>query len=94
MKKKYNIIGLITSRLKSKRLPFKALLPINNMPLIIHTFKRAKMSKLLNDVRICCDDKKIIDVAKKYKANAILTSTHHSNGTERIFEAYLKIGKK
>ncbi len=94
MKKKYNIIGLIPSRLKSKRLPFKALLPINNIPLVIHTFKRAKMSKLLDDVIICCDDKKIINIAKKYKANAILTSTHHSNGTERIFEAYLKIGKK
>ena len=94
MKKKYKIIGLIPSRLRSRRLPFKALLPINNIPLIIHTYKRAKMSKLIDDVIICCDDKKILKVAKKYKANAILTSTHHSNGTERIFEAYLKIKKK
>jgi len=94
MKKIYNIIGLIPSRLKSTRLPFKALLPINNIPLVIHTYKRAKMSKLLNDVKICCDDKKIMDIAKKYKADALLTSTHHSNGTERIFEAYLKIKKK
>tara|TARA_Y100000590_G_scaffold313654_1_gene354570 strand:+ start:263 stop:1024 length:762 start_codon:yes stop_codon:yes gene_type:complete len=94
MKKKYKIIGLIPSRLRSRRLPFKALLPINNIPLIVHTYKRAKMSKLLDEVIICCDDKKILKVAKKYKANAILTSTHHSNGTERIFEAYLKIKKK
>ncbi len=94
MKKKHNIIGLIPSRLKSRRLPFKALLPINNIPLVIHTYKRAKMSKLLDKVKICCDDKKILSVAKKYKADAILTSTHHSNGTERISEAYLKIKKK
>ncbi len=94
MKKNHNILGLIPSRLRSRRLPFKALLPINNIPLVIHTYKRAKMSKLLNDVKICCDDKKILDIAKKFKADALLTSTHHSNGTERIFEAYLKIKKK
>ncbi len=94
MRKKYKVLGLIPSRLKSRRLPYKALLPINNMPLIVHTYKRAIMSKLVDDVIICCDDKKILNAAKKYKANAILTSTHHSNGTERIYEGYLKIKKK
>ncbi len=94
MRKKYKVLGLIPSRLKSRRLPYKALLPINNMPLIVHTYKRAIMSKLVDDVIICCDDKKILKAAKKYKANAILTSTHHSNGTERIYEGYLKIKKK
>ncbi len=94
MEKKYKVLGLIPSRLKSRRLPFKALLPINNIPLIIHTYKRAIMSKLVDDVIICCDDKKILNAAKKYKANAILTSTHHSNGTERIYEGYLKVKKK
>ncbi len=94
MKKKYKVLGLIPSRLKSRRLPFKALLPINNMPLIVHTYKRAIMSKLVDDVIICCDDKKILNAAKKYKASAILTSTHHSNGTERIYEGYLKVKKK
>lgn len=94
MKNKYNIVGLIPSRLKSRRLAYKALLPINDMPLVIHTFRRAKLSKLLDYVSICCDDDKIVKVAKKYKANSILTSTHHKNGTERVFEGYLKLKKK
>lgn len=94
MKKKYRIIGLIPSRLRSRRLPFKALLPINNIPLIVHTYKRATMSKFIDYVTICCDDNKILRAAKKFKANAILTSTHHNNGTERIFEGYLKMKKK
>ncbi len=94
MKKDYKVLGLIPSRLKSRRLPFKALLPINNMPLIVHTYKRAVMSKLVDDVIICCDDKKILDVAKKFKAKAMLTSVHHSNGTTRIYEGYLKVKKK
>ena len=92
MKKK--VIGLIPTRLNSTRLPQKALLKIGDLPLIIHTYRRAKMAKKLDDVFICCDDKKIFENAKKYKAKVILTSKHHNNGTERIYEGYKKINKK
>ena len=92
MRKK--VIGLIPSRLSSTRLPQKPLIKINNIPLIIHTYRRAKLAKKLDDLIICCDDKIIFDLAKKYKAKAILTSKKHKNGTERIFEAYKKIKKK
>ena len=37
---------------------------------------------------------KIFNTAKKFGAKCIMTSTHHNNGTERIFEAYKKISKK
>ena len=92
MKKK--ILGLIPVRLGSTRLPAKALLPINNLPLIIHVYKRAKLSKKLDDLIICCDDNKIVKVAKKYGAKILLTSKHHLNGTERICEAYKILKKK
>ena len=92
MKKK--IIGLIPVRLKSSRLKQKSLLMIKKIPLIIHTYRRAKLSKKLDDVVICCDDKKIIKISKQYNAKAILTSKKHKNGTERIKEGYLKIKKK
>ncbi len=49
---------------------------------------------MLDEVIICCDDKKIIDVAKKFNAKAILTSKRHKNGTERIYEGYKKLKKK
>ena len=91
---KKKVLGLIPSRLGSKRLPQKSLLPINNIPLVIHTYRRSKLSKLLDDVYICCDDKKTLDIAKKYGAKVILTSKKHQNGTERIYEGYKKIKKK
>ena len=87
-------IGLIPTRLNSTRLPQKALLPINDIPLIIHTYKRAKLSKKLDDVYICCDDEKIKLVAEKYGANVLITSKNHTNGAERINEAYKKLKKK
>jgi len=92
MKKK--ILGLIPTRLNSSRLPQKALLEIKNIPLVIHTFKRSRLSKCLDEIYICCDDKKIYNMAKKFGAKCIMTSPHHNNGTERIFEAYKKISKK
>lgn len=94
MKKKIKVVGLIPTRLNSSRLPQKALLMIHKIPLVIHTYKRAKMSKKLNDVYICCDDMKIYKTVKKYKAKAIMTSKHHKNGTERINEAYKKLKKR
>ena len=44
------------------------------------------MSKLLDDVVICCDNQQTVKVAKKYKAKCVLTSIHHKNGGERIAE--------
>lgn len=84
------VLGLIPTRLGSTRLPTKPLLEINGIPLVIHTYKRAKLSKKFDDLIICCDDKKILNVSKKFNAKCILTSKHHNNGTERITEALLK----
>ena len=91
---KKRILGLIPTRLGSKRLPAKALLPINNFPLIIHVYKRALLSKQLDDVVVCCDDQKIFKVVKSYGGKVILTSKRHLNGTERIAEAYKILKKK
>ena len=88
------ILGLIPSRLGSTRLKQKPLLKIGGMPIVIHTYRRAKLSKMLNDLYICCDDKKIKDICDSYGAKCILTSKKHKNGTERIAEAYGKLGKK
>ncbi len=44
------VLGLIPSRMGSKRLPAKALLPISGLPLVIHTYRRANLSKYLNKI--------------------------------------------
>ena len=87
------ILALIPTRLSSRRLPAKALLPINNLPLIIHVYKRTLLAKKIDEAIICCDDLKISNAVKKYGAKVMLTSKHHINGTDRICEAYKKIGK-
>jgi 3-deoxy-manno-octulosonate cytidylyltransferase (CMP-KDO synthetase) len=88
------VLGLIPSRLGSTRLKKKPLLKIGNLPIIVHTYRRAKISKKLDDLWVCCDDKKIKLVCDKYRVKSILTSKKHKNGTERIAEAYLMLKKK
>lgn len=85
------IVGLIPARLKSNRLPFKALLKISEIPLVIHTLSRAKLSKRLDKVYVCTDLEKIAEVVKKYNGDFIMTKKYHKNGTERIAEAAKKM---
>ena len=80
------ILGLISSRLNSKRLKEKPLLKIDGLPIIVHTFKRAKLSKKLDDLIVCADDKRIVDTVVGHGGKAVLTSKKHKNGTERIYE--------
>ena len=87
------VIGLIPSRLQSSRLKHKPLLKLGSSPMVIHTYFRAKMSKQLDEVLICCDDRKIAKVCEKYNAKYMMTSKNHVNGTERIAEGYLKLKK-
>lgn len=85
------VIGLIPVRLNSRRLKHKALLKISGYPLVYHTYRRAKMSKLLDDTIVCSDSIKIKKVLDKLNSKNILTSKKHINGTERIAEVSKKI---
>ena len=86
-----NAIGLIPTRLNSRRLPRKSLKMIGSLPLIIHTYKRAKLSKKLKEVFICCDSKEVYNIANKFGANVIITSKKHKCGSDRISEAFKKV---
>lgn len=88
------ILGLIPSRLNSSRLKNKPLLIIDGLPIIVHTLKRAQLSKKLDKVIVCTDSNKIVEVVKKNGGEAILTSTKHQNGTERIAEVAKKFKAK
>ena len=69
MDKKENLI-LIAVRLKSKRLKKKALLPLNNLPLIVTLTERLKRVKKANKVIWCTsinsEDDELEHQANKY----------------------------
>ena len=81
------VVGLIPSRLRSTRLPSKALLMIDSLPIIVHTMKRAQLAKSLDDVYVCTDSEEIANVVRSHGGKSIMTRSEHTNGTERIAEA-------
>ena len=74
MTKANKVLALIPARLNSVRLPNKVVLLIEKIPIIIHVYRRALRAKKIDDLIICCDDRKIFNLAKRYGAKVMLTS--------------------
>lgn len=80
-------VAIIPARLESSRLPRKALADICGMPMIVHVYKRCKLSRLLDDVYVATDNEEIKAVVESYEGKVIMTSSRHETGTDRIAEA-------
>ena len=74
---------IIPARMASTRFPNKVLADIGGLPMVVRT---AKQVMHLDDVVVAADDEKIIEVCKSYGIKAMLTSTTHKSGTDRINE--------
>lgn len=84
------VIGIIPVRFRSKRFPGKPLAIILGKPMVQHVYERAKKSKLLDDLIIATDDKKIFDKVKEFGGKVVLTG-EHPTGTDRCAEVARKI---
>tara|TARA_Y100000590_G_scaffold50522_1_gene53258 strand:+ start:4208 stop:4939 length:732 start_codon:yes stop_codon:yes gene_type:complete len=84
-----NTAIIIPTRLGAKRFPNKPLARINNIPMIVHVFNRAKESKV-GDVYVATPDKQIVDIVTQNGGKAILTNDSHYSGSDRIHEVYKK----
>lgn len=85
------IVGMIPARFESRRLPKKALVDIMDLPMVIHTCKRAQLAKKLDDVYLVTDSEIIQEAGKAYKVKVIMTDSRHKTGSDRIAEACQKI---
>ena len=87
-------IGVIPARLESSRLKHKLLRKILGKPLIQWTWEAAKRARLLDKLIIACDSPKIKQAAEAFSAEAVITSSEHSSGTDRVAEAVRGIDVK
>ena len=74
---------IIPARLASTRFPQKVLADIGGLPMVVRT---AKAVEHLDKVVVAADDEKIINICKEHGIEAMLTSTTHKSGTDRINE--------
>ena len=82
-------IVIIPARIQSERLPEKPLRLILNKPMINWTFE-AGLESSADIVQVATDSKKIYDLFSN--DNAVMTSSSHLSGTDRVNEAVSKIG--
>ncbi len=80
-------IVCIPARYASTRFPGKVLARDTGKFLIQHTWEQARRAKLPQRVVIAADDAKIVEAARTFGAECVLTSTKHNSGTDRIAEA-------
>lgn len=74
---------IIPARLESTRFPQKVLADIGGLPMVVRT---AKQVAHLGAVCIATDAQKVMDVCSSYGIKAMMTSTTHKSGTDRIHE--------
>ena len=82
---------IIPARMDSSRFPNKVLVDINNFPMVIAT---ANQVKDIDRVVIATDSEEVVKVAKEYGYDAVMTSSEHKSGTDRINEAAQKLDIK
>lgn len=90
-KKGLTVIGVIPARYASTRLPAKALADVHGKPMIQHVYERCLKAKLLDEVLVATDDKRIYNAVVDFGGNAVMTSRRHKSGTDRIGETVRNI---
>ena len=77
---------LIPARMASTRLPGKPLADINGLPMIVHVLRRAQEAGI-GEAVVATDSEAVQAAVEKAGGRAIMTSSDHASGSDRIFEA-------
>jgi len=85
------IIGIIPARYASTRFPGKPLVDIGGKTMIRRVYEQCKKAKLLSEVIVATDDRRIFEEVKNFGGQVMMTSAKHQNGTERCAELAKKI---
>lgn len=83
-------VGIIPARYASTRFPAKPLAMLGGKPVIQRVYEQ--VAGVLDDAYVATDDERIEKVVKGFGGKVVMTSTHHKSGTDRCWEAFLKIG--
>ena len=80
-------LAIIPARYAAERLPGKPLLRDTGLTLIEHCWRRVREARRIDAVLIATDDARILDAARAFGADAVLTSPACRSGTDRVAEA-------
>jgi 3-deoxy-manno-octulosonate cytidylyltransferase (CMP-KDO synthetase) len=84
---------LIPARMASTRLPGKPLMDIGGMPMIVQVVRRAEAAKI-GRVVVATDTADIAEAVTAAGGEAVMTRADHPSGSDRIYEALIKLDPK
>lgn len=85
------VIGIITSRYGSTRLPAKALADIEGKPMIWWVYQNTIKTRNLDEIIVATDDERIVKVCDRYEIPTTMTKNTHSEAANRLQEVSEKI---
>lgn len=85
-------VGIIPARYASTRFPGKPLAVLGGKTVIQRVYE--KVAGTLGEAYVATDDKRILDAVEAFGGRAVMTSSNHKSGTDRIEEAVEVLGKK
>lgn len=92
MSNKNRIVAVIPARYNSTRFEGKPLAKMLGKPMIYHVYMNVMKCRILDDVLVATDDRRIFDAVEGFGGKAVMTSPDHPTGTDRIGEAARHIG--
>src|SRR5262245_18252646 len=88
---KGSAVAIIPARYGSARVPGEPLLPLDDIPMIVHVLERASRAALVSRVIVATDDRRVVEVVRQHGGEARLTSTTAGSGTDRVAEVAAKL---
>ncbi len=85
------IVGVIPARFSSTRLPGKALVDIEGLPMVVRVWRQTARARVLSRVVVATDDERIARAVGAAGGEAMMTSPAHQSGTDRIAEVAAKV---
>jgi 3-deoxy-manno-octulosonate cytidylyltransferase (CMP-KDO synthetase) len=82
-----NVVCIIPARYESSRFPGKPLADLCGKPMIQHVYERVVQARTVSLAAVATDDERIFTAVQRFGGRAIMTSTTHQSGTDRIAEA-------
>jgi len=85
------IVAIIPARYGSTRFEGKPLADILGKPMIQWVYEGVSQSKLINQVIVATDDQRIVEAVEQFSGKAVMTSTDHATGSDRVAEVARKL---
>jgi 3-deoxy-manno-octulosonate cytidylyltransferase (CMP-KDO synthetase) len=86
------VVAVIPARLNSRRFPNKVIYLYRDKPLLFYVYNEVRKAKKIDRIVVATDSKQVQKAVAAFGGEAVLTSTRHRTGSDRVAEVMQKLG--